>query len=292
MYHATIIESERGTISIRRPNLSEGAEWTVEELVAMEFAYIRNLASELASNEVISDAVLTVPPYFSQTERRSLVDALEIAGMKLLALVHDGTAVAVNYAMTRSFPEKEVHIIYDAGASGIRATIAAIGSPHPPSPSKTVSRNLKTTTKESTNIDILGFGWNREASGNELTRRLMDLFVARFEEEHGTGSLHTDHKALARLLKEAERVKGILSANTDAFSTVCSFMYVMQPMASLIYLLQVESLSRDIDFRTKTTRAEFEGLCVDLKTLYVQPILDALANSGLTMVCSTSFKLV
>ncbi len=220
MYHATIFESERGTISIRRPNLSENAEWTVEELVAMQFAYIRNLASELSSNEIISDAVLTVPPYFSQYERQSLADALEISGLRPLALIHDGTAAAVNYAMTRSFPEKELHVIYDAGAGGIRATIAAFNSPRTPPPTS-FARNLKTTTKESANVDILGFGWNKEASGSELTRRLKDLFVKRFEDEHGKGSLHADHKALARLMKEAERVKGILSANTDAFSTVC-----------------------------------------------------------------------
>ncbi|KAF8335867.1 actin-like ATPase domain-containing protein [Cantharellus anzutake] len=271
LYQATTFESERKTITIRRPHLSEGAEWTVEELLAMQFAYIKDLASELA-NEVISDAVLAVPPYFSQVERQSFIDALEISGLRLLALVHDGTAVAVNYAMTRSFPEKEFHVIYDAGAGAIRATVASFSSPDAPPPSTTttkIARNLKTTTKESAIIEIFGFGWNKEATGNELTRRLKYLFINRFEEKHGKDILSADPKALARLLKEAERVKGILSANTDAFS-------------------MVESITGDIDFRTKTSRAEFEGMCEDLKPLYVQPILDALANSGLTMENITS----
>ena len=106
---AEIAETTRGTVALKR---SDGTEWGVEELIAMQLAYIRDLA-ESTAQEKVTDVILTVPPYYTVQERDAVVDAIEIAGMKTLALIHDGTAVAVNYAMTRTFAEKpEYHVIY------------------------------------------------------------------------------------------------------------------------------------------------------------------------------------
>jgi hypoxia up-regulated 1 len=199
-----------------------GTKWTVEELVAMQLAYIRSLAEDVAG-ESVADLVLTIPAFFSHAQRQALLDAAEIAGLKPLALVNDGSAVALNYAMTRSFPEKEHHIIFDAGAGSIRATVASFHSPDakPASESKKKSSKSKNPTKESVNIDILGHGYEVTASGNELTRRLRDVFVEQFEKKHGF--VPSDGRARARLWKEAERVKGVLSANADSRSTVCLY---------------------------------------------------------------------
>ncbi len=123
---AELLRTERGTVGFRRGG-ANNAEYTVEELLAMQFAYVKELAESVSSSstssstesrETVRDVVLAVPPYFTQFERDAIVDALEIAGLRLLALVNDGTAVALNYAMTRSFPEPEWHVVYDAGASG------------------------------------------------------------------------------------------------------------------------------------------------------------------------------
>lgn len=185
----------------------------------MQFAYIRSLAEDLAG-ERVSDVVITVPSYFSHAERQAVLDSIEIAGLKALALINDGTAVAVNYAMTRSFPEKEHHIIFDAGAGSIRATVASFFTPDAPAPTTSkIQRNIKTTTKESATIEILGYGSDKTASGNELTRRLKEKLLRDFQEQHGF-SLSDDGRALARVWKEAERVKAILSANADARTTV------------------------------------------------------------------------
>ena len=196
-----------------------GAQWTVEELIAMQLAYVKSLAEDVAK-ERVSDLVLTVPSYFSNPERQALLDAIEIAGLRPLALINDGTAVAVNYAMTRSFPEKEYHVIFDAGAGSIRATIASFYSPDaPPATTTKIQRSVKTTTKESAQIEILAFGWNQVASGNELTRRVKEKLVQSFEAKHRS-SLSSDGRALARIWKEAERVKSILSANAESSTTV------------------------------------------------------------------------
>jgi hypoxia up-regulated 1 len=70
----------------------------VEELVLMQFAYVRALAEE-AAGERVQDVVVTVPAFYAQFERDAIADADELAGLRLLALVNDGAAVAVNYAM-------------------------------------------------------------------------------------------------------------------------------------------------------------------------------------------------
>jgi hypoxia up-regulated 1 len=214
----------------------------------MQLGYVRDLATT-AAGEKVSDVVITVPPYFSQSERDAVADAVEIAGMRLLALVNDGSAVAVNYAMTRTFPEQERHVIFDAGASSIRATVA------------TFSAN-----GTGTSISVEGVGYARDIAGTELDRRLRDLLVADFTEKHpSVGDVTKDKRGMAKLWKEAGRLKGVLSANTEASSTV-------------------ESLAFDVDFRTKTTRARFEEACQDLVELYSKPITDALKMAGVTLV--------
>ncbi|KAJ8591291.1 actin-like ATPase domain-containing protein, partial [Rhizopogon salebrosus TDB-379] len=118
---AQISETDRKTVALKQ---SDGTEWGTEELIAMQVSYVKKLAEELAG-ESVNEVILTVPPYFSQFERDSVVDAIEIAGLKTLALVNDGIAT-VDYAMARTFSTTpEYHIIYDVGVSSTRATVVS-----------------------------------------------------------------------------------------------------------------------------------------------------------------------
>ncbi len=174
------------------------------------------------------------PPYYSQFERDAVADAIEISGLRTLALINDGTAVAVNYAMTRTFPKQEYHIIYDAGASSVRATIVSFST----------DSSSKSDTP-ATHIAVAGVGYDRTVGGTELDRRLRELLVNDFVNKHKR-DIRQDKRGMAKLWKEASRVKAILSANTEAVASV-------------------ESVAFDIDFRTKVTRASFETACADLK---------------------------
>lgn len=249
-----LVETSRNTVGFVQ---SDGTQWSVEELVAMEFAYIKQLAENVAGEKVI-DVVVTVPPYFSQFERDAIVDSIEIAGLKTLALINDGTAVAVNYALTRTFSNPEYHIIYDAGASGIRATVASFATANDP----------KSGVAE-TRINIAGVGYDRSIGGTELDRRLRDILVNSFNAKHKK-DIRGDKRGMAKLWKEAQRVKAILSANSETVS-------------------HVESLAWDIDFKTRVTRVEFEAECEDLEDKFAKPILDALQNAGLTLVILPSY---
>jgi hypoxia up-regulated 1 len=243
-------KTSRGTIALKR---KDGTTYLVEELVAMQLAYVKDVAESLAG-EKVTDVILTVPPYYSQFERDALADAVEIAGLKTLALINDGAAVAVNYAMTRSFAKPEFHVIYDAGASAIRASVAQF-----------VTTEGKRKGEDTTVITMTGVGYDRSVGGTELDRRLRDLLAADFLKKHKK-DIKSDKRGSARLWKEATRVKTILSANADSRVTV-------------------ESIAWDIDFKTKITREDFERACSDLKPKFTEPIRAAVAGAGLTLVC-------
>lgn len=246
---AQIAETDRKTVALKQ---SDGTEWSTEELIAMQLSYIKKLAEDLAG-EPVNEVILTVPPYFSQLERDSITDAIEIAGLRTLALVNDGTAVAVNYAMTRTFSSTpEYHVIYDAGASSTRATVVSFTAAEDPK-----------TKASYTQINVLGVGHDRNTGGTELDLRLRDILIDSFMSKHRR-DIRKDKRGMAKLWKEAGRVKAILSANSDATSTV-------------------ESVAFDIDFKTKVTRSEFENACKDLHSRFAKPIYDALANAELSL---------
>ncbi|CAA7262192.1 unnamed protein product [Cyclocybe aegerita] len=251
LYPTELIETDRRTVSVRQ---TDGKTWAVEELVAMQFAYIKHLA-ELTANEKVTDTIVTVPAYFTQFERDAIADAIEISGLRTLALINDGTAVAVNYAMTRSFPTPEYHVIYDVGASGIRATVASF-----------------TTGSAGTHIAVTGFGYDRSIGGTEMDRRLRDILVDAFNVKHKK-NVREDKRGIAKLWKEAQRVKAILSANTEAIANI-------------------ESLTWDIDFKHKVTREEYEARCSDLRPTFAKPVEDALKHAGLTLDNITSVILM
>ena len=235
----------------------------------MQFSHIKELAESVAgAGESVKDAVVVVPPYFTQFERDTVTDALEIAGLKLVALINDGTAVALNYALSRTFKEeKEWHVIFDAGASSTRATVVSFQ--HVPSPEDSKPKNGKNNKNGGhTQVSVAGVGFDRTAGGTELDKRLRDLLATDFLTKTGKDA-RKDVKAMAKLWKEAMRVKAILSSNTESFTTV-------------------ESLLGDTDYRSKVTRRQFEAACEDLKSKFAGPIVEAIAKAGLTLDDITS----
>lgn len=223
--------------------------FTVEELVAMQFINMRKNAETMA-NEKIRDAILTVPPYFNQAQRTALIDAARLAGLKPLELINDGLAVALDYAKGRSFEQPQIHIIFDMGAGSTTATVVKFSTLNV----KDVGRFNKTVT----NIDVLGTGFSSQASGNAMTQKLYSYLLAEFDKsKRASTSISTSSRATARLLKEATRIKQVLSANNEA-------------------MVSLESLHEDQDFRFKVTRTVFEDLTDGLGLLSTGTIEDAL----------------
>ncbi|OBZ86090.1 Hypoxia up-regulated protein 1 [Choanephora cucurbitarum] len=237
---------------------NETTQLSVEELIAYQFQNAKQQASATAG-ENVKDCVITVTPFANQYERQSILDAAELAGLNVLSLMHDETAVALNYAVNReigSVPEN--HIFYDMGAGSTVASIVTFSN---------VETKEKKTVRSEPQLEVRGVGFDRTLGGHELDVRLQQLLATEFMKAH-QGRVKSDIKdssnAMTRLMKESNRVKQILSANTETVAAI-------------------EGLHEGIDFKFKVTRAQLEDICQDLIARVKNPIETALKAAKMTV---------
>jgi len=241
-------EKTRGTAAFRSSAFAADEEpWIVEEILAMELQSIRKNAEALAGRgSSVRDLVITVPVFYTAEERRAVQLAAELAGLNVLELVSDGLAVGVNYATSRTFKSineggsPETHMVFDMGAGSTKATILKFQG-------RTV-KDVGKFNKTIQEVQVLGSGWDRTLGGDALNAIIVDDMIAKFVASPAAKSISptvdavkAHGRASAKLLKEAERLRQVLSANAN---TQASF----------------EGLYEDVDFRYKITRAEFEEL--------------------------------
>ncbi|KJE05336.1 hypoxia up-regulated 1 [Cryptococcus gattii NT-10] len=244
--------------------------WTPTALLAQQLSYFRHLAESVqpagSKKESINSVVVTVPAWWDQAQRRAYRDALELQGMNCLAMISEGTGVALNYAMTRSFPnydpvtgqgEKEYHIVYDSGAMTTTATVLAFYQT-----SEYATPKSKTPIN-TTHIEMLGTGWEH-VGGVMLDTVIQDMLLTGFVGKTGREEVREDKKALAKIAKEATRVKQILSANQEAN-------------------VAIESLFDDIDFRSTISRTNLEEIVGAVDQLYANPVVSALEAAALQL---------
>ncbi|XP_047028167.1 hypoxia up-regulated protein 1 [Helicoverpa zea] len=229
-----MVATERGTPLFIH---DENTTFTPEELVAQLLAKAKDFA-EISHGQTITECVITVPGYFNQAERRALKDAAALAGLNVLQLINDYTAIAINYGI---FRRKEINetawhaLFFDMGAASTKAALVEY---------KTVKIKDKGYVETVPQLQVLGVGFDRTLGGHEMTLRLREHLIKAWE-ANGGGDVRASPRAMEKLLLEAERLKIILSANTEFYA-------------------QIESLLDDKDFKQLVTRAEFEELCADL----------------------------
>lgn len=127
----------------------------------------------------------------------------------------------MNYAMTRQFPEKEYHLVYDSGALSTSATLLSLHT-YPAVPqSALVSKKSKLKPKavNTTHVEVIGLGWDRELGGYMLEQTIREALIEEFETKVLKGGKiqgAEKEKALAKVAKEAIKVKNVLSANAES----------------------------------------------------------------------------
>jgi len=262
---------ELGTTVLRSSGFTETEiPFTVEELIGMELANIKRNAQALAGKgSSVDDTVITVPPFYTADERRAIVRAAELAGLKINAVISDGLAVGLDYAKTRTFPEvtkgekPEYHLVFDMGAGSTSATLLRFQGRSV----KDVGRYNKTVQE----VAVLGAGWDRTLGGDSLNHVIMERYVSRLMEKPDVKKsgitieeVKANGRAMGRFFKEAEKARQILSANSETSSGF-------------------EEILPDIDLRTKLSRTEFEELVADFADRVEQPIMDALAMAKLSI---------
>jgi len=238
----------RGTSAFKSNSfVPEEEAWMVEELLAMELQSVRKNAEVTAGDgSTIRSIVVTVPPFYTVEEKRAVQLAAELAGLKVLSLISDGLAVGLNYATTRQFPninegaKPEYHMVFDMGAGSTKATVMKFQS----RTVKDVGKYNKTVQE----VQVLGGGWDRLLGGDALNALIVDDMISKFVESKGAKqasvgaeSVKGHGRAVAKLMKEAERARQVLSANAN---TQSSF----------------EGLYDDVDFKYKLKRSDFEAM--------------------------------
>jgi heat shock protein 4 len=213
---------------------------------------------DIAANELksaVTDIVIAVPGWFTDSQRRAMLDAAQIAGLNVLRLINDSTAVALGYGITKSdLPDVENprHVVFvDLGHSNL--TVSIIG----------FSKGQ---------FVVKGSAFNHNLGGRDIDRALVEHFSAQFKEKYKIDVLGNP-KATFRLAAGCEKLKKVLSANTDA-------------------TLNVESIMNDIDVHSKLNREEFEQLIAHVLEGISRPIKEAIEHSGLSPEQIDSIELV
>ena len=262
-----------GSVALRSHRLGEAEKkdaFLVEELLAMQLKQIKINAEVMAGKgSDIRDAVITYPAFYTAQEKRSLEFAAELAGLNVNALVSDGLAVGLNYATSRTFPvvnegqKPQHHVVYDMGAGSTTASVLRFQDrvvPH-------VGRLNKTIHE----VQVVGSGWDRTLGGDALNEIIVDDMVNTFAEDKKfkdrvtPAQIKAHGRTMAKLWKEAEKMRQILSANTET-STGFEGLY-----------------EEDMNFRYKITRSEFEKLARDHAASVAKPLEQALTVSGISL---------
>ena len=218
--------------------------FTATQLAAMFLNKVKATASAELKLPV-SDIVLSCPPWFTDAQRRSIIDAAEIAGLKLLRLVNDTTAAALGYGITKldlpAAEERPRRVCFvDIGHSSYACSIVEF-------------RKGELTVKATT--------WDRHFGGRDFDRALVEHFAKEFKEKYKI-DIYSNPKAKARVAAAAEKLKKILSANPQA------------PMS-------IESLMNDVDVSGMVKRDELEALLQPLLDRATVPLEQALADAKL-----------
>ncbi|ESZ98678.1 putative Heat shock protein Hsp88 [Sclerotinia borealis F-4128] len=233
-----------GQVGAEVTYLGKKERYTATQLVAMYLSKIRQTAS-VELKLPVSEMVMSVPAWFTDVQRRSLMDAAEIAGLKLLRLMNDTTAAALGYGITKlDLPgpeEKPRRVAFiDIGHSNYTASIVEF-------------RKGELTVKST--------AYDRHFGGRDFDKALVEHFASEFKEKYKI-DIKTNPKAMVRVAAGAEKLKKILSANA------------MAP-------LNIESLMNDVDVSAMLKREELEALVEPLLSRVHLPLEQALADAGL-----------
>jgi len=256
-YYTIIACPERDSVCFKH---DEETIYSVEELVAMILSHAKTIA-ESFTNQKVKDAVITTPVFFNQAERKALLLASELAEVNVLQLINAPMATALNYGM---FRRKDINttakhlMFYDMGSSATSASVVSF---------QVIKSKERGFTESHPQAQILGMSYDRTLGGLECRVRLRDYLADQFNKLGKTKTdVKTVDRAMGKLYKEAERVKLVLSANTECYA-------------------QVENLLEDIDFKMLVTREDLLNLLEDylVPERITRPLIKALESSGMTM---------
>ncbi|KAF8940242.1 heat shock protein 70 family [Dissophora ornata] len=233
-----------GQLSVKVNYQGQETTFTTIQVFAMYLTKMKEIAS-VETKLPVSDCVIAIPAWFTDIQRRAVLDASEIAGLNVLRLINDSTATALGYGITKTdLPEDKPRNVcfVDVGHSTYTVSIVSY-----------IKGQLTVKSR----------AFDRHFGGRDFDRMLVEHFAAQFKTKYGI-DVKSNGKAMIRLMAGCEKLKKVLSANAEA-------------------PLNIESIMEDRDVSSMMKRTEFEELAKDLISRSDAPLKKALEDAGMTI---------